>query len=92
MVGRQFFLYQVKSSWKANLPCKYVCIYVCTHACMIQKLRNSSLLKMKFLNISNHIITNLDSYLQAAMNFQHKVMKMNPAFPPIRRPEKGEIK
>lgn len=34
----------------------------------------------------------LDSYLQAAMNVQHKVMKMDPSFPPIRGPEKGEIK
>lgn len=33
----------------------------------------------------------LDSYLQAAMNAQHKVMKMDPALPPTRGPEKGEI-
>jgi hypothetical protein len=32
----------------------------------------------------------LDSYLQAAMNIQHKVMKMDPALPPTGGPEKGE--
>ena len=32
------------------------------------------------------------SYLQATVNIQHEVMKMNPLFPPAARPEKEEVR